>query len=169
MNEDNLKFVLEQLDLNNLKSIAGPEEHLRYLAKEIRRYDREYQASIKIGLTSKNYADREAAYYNALDVMVENGIEILPSQFNRKPSDILYSVDYYFRRNKIGDKDFRRSLLWLITGEDRKLPRVSKAKDKEVTKQELKIGKTKFKLERHARIVEDWYIEHYANNEELWN
>ena len=127
--------MTEKLEYICNQKLLQPRQ-IQQVSDIVSKYKDEYDASIKIGLTSKNYAEREKAFYNAQSVMQENGINVLPASFNRKPSDIIYSMDFAIRRMGITDADFRRSLLWLLSDEDKRLPKVSDDKDEEIEKQE---------------------------------
>ena len=142
MTKEDMDYIFKQIELSDWDSIVIPQT--------IQRYKKEYDASIAIGLTSKNYTEREKAFYNSTSVMEENNVDVLPASFMRKPSDIIYSCDHYIRLKGIQDKDFRRSILWLVTGEDKKLPKVSDAKDKEVKHQEHKISLKKKELGKQS-------------------
>ena len=143
ISEDDLTYVLEQCPKLPIESAFGLELQKNHFGNKIKQYHKEYMASIEMGLTTKNYTEKEKAYYSALSIMKDNGIDILPAQFCRKPSDIAYSADFFFRKQGVEDKDFRRSVQYLVTGKEGRVPRVSDSKDKEIACQEEERAKTR--------------------------
>ncbi|HIC12452.1 MAG TPA: hypothetical protein EYO75_03600 [Sulfurimonas sp.] len=161
MSQEDLDDVLSMLNKINLQSAFGKDTEVQYIRGLLKQYHVEYMASIQIGLTTKNHNERTKAFNNALNVMQENKIKVLEHQMNRKPFDVIYSLDYHIRiHHRILDKDFRREVIKVISGQKLNLPTVSKAKDEEVTLQELEQQNTKTQLEDRDRYKED----HYLNN-----
>ena len=156
--EEVLEHAFSELDHDTLIGAFGADNTLGFIRGLIKKFHEEYMASIKIGLTTKNYAERKKAFENALAVMKENGIEVLQHQFNRKPSDIVYSLDYRLRVHYKLSKDFRRSAIWFVAGKESKLPRVSKHKDEEVALQEEGQSKTKSEIDDRDRYKEDYFL-----------
>ena len=175
MSQDDLDYVMSTLDKSSVQSAFSVDDLIKAIEGFIKRAHREYMASVKIGLTSKNYNERKKAFENALDVMRENNIEVLEHRFYRKPSDIIYSLDQDIRTvflirtddtpiNESSNQDFRRLVIWVVTGKEGRLPKVSKAKDKEISSDRIARSKTKEKLDHIDSLKEEYYL----NHEELW-
>ncbi len=125
-----IDYVLEEITVDNYTRDR--------LINILQDFKEEYEASIKIGLTSKNYTDRAIAYLNAAKVMRENGIEVYPElSFRRNPSDIAYSLDFAIRRMNITDITFRKSMQYLLTGTElKRIFTVTDNRDEEIKLQE---------------------------------
>ncbi len=123
-------YVMQQIELDSKTQ--------KRLIDVLQGYKEEYDKSVKIGLTSKNYQDRLKAYKNAASVMRENGIEVYDEMsFFRNPHDIAYSLDFAIRRLNVEDITFRKSMQYLLTGiELKRMFTVTEDRDEEIKLQE---------------------------------
>ena len=120
-------YVMQQIELDSKTQ--------KRLIDVLQDYKEEYDKSVKIGLTSKNYQDRLKAYRNASSVMRENGIDEM--SFYRNPFDIAYSLDFAIRRLNVEDITFRKSMQYLLTGKElKRMFTITEEKDEEIKLQE---------------------------------
>ena len=120
-------YVMQQIELDTKTQ--------KRLIDVLQDYKEEYDKSVKIGLTSKNYQDRLKAYRNASSVMRENGIDEM--SFYRNPFDIAYSLDFAIRRLNVEDITFRKSMQYLLTGKElKRMFTITEEKDEEIKLQE---------------------------------